>query len=631
MVHEEGIVALTESLRQWLILVGSVLLGLGVGAANAEGASGPAARHPLAPLDTSSPRATLTSFLGVIPEFEEAVTAYLAAPSRDRALRVLRVRDRASRVMDLSALPPAALRQRGGQALYLLLEVLARLELPPLEQVPDATAFTPDSRRDRWTIPNTEITIARIATGPRAGEFLFSAETVARLGEFYSAVEHLPFLRSMPLGSPRLMALETTGWMVPQGLVAALPAWSRRPLMDTPVWKLVAALLLVLLCVIAVVLLRGRTRPRGQDLSPPVAYLRRLVVPVVVFLLALWLRFFIGLQINLQGDAAQALEFALAIVRYLSAAWGAYLAAMLVAEWIISSPRIPDESLDANLLRLGAGFVGLVGAVVLIASGASDLGVPVFGIVAGLGVGGLAVALAAQSTLGNLLGTLNLFADRPVRVGDVCRYGDKMGRIESIGLRSTRIRGTDRTVTTIPNAELAQMAIINFSQRDRMLFLKRLDLRYETTPDQLRLVLIRLREMLLAHPRVGGDQLHVRLVELASSSIQIEIQAYVTTRSGDEFLGVQEDLLLRIVDLVVEAGTGFAFPSQTAYLARDRGPTAADAAKASAAIEALRAQQALPFPEFSPERRAELRGTLDFPPTGSPQATRERQARPPVS
>ncbi len=612
---------LSTCLRRLLVLVGA--LGLGVGAAGVEGAGAPAGRHPLAPLDTSSPRATLASFLGVVPEFEESVTAYRAAPSRDTAVQLLRVRDRAARVMDLSALPPAAVRQRGGQALYLLWEVLARLELPPLEDVPDATAFTPDTHRDRWTIPGTEITIARIATGPRAGEFLFSAETVARIEEFYSAVEHLPFLRPMPLGSPRLMALETTGWWIPRGLVAALPAWSRRPVLDTAMWKLVAALLLTLLCVVAVLLLRRSTRSRGQDVSPSVAYLRRLVVPLVVFLLALWLRFFIGFQINLQGDAAEVLEDTLAIARYLSAAWGAYLAAMLVAEWIISSPRIPNESLDANLLRLGAGVVGLVAAAVLIAHGASELGVPVFGIVAGLGIGGLAVALAAQSTLGNLLGTLNLFADRPVRVGDVCQYGDKMGVIESIGLRSTRIRGPDRTLTTIPNAELAQMAIINLSQRDRMLFLKRLDLRDETTPDQLRLVLIRLREMLLAHPRVGDDEVRVRFVELASASIQIEIRAYVTTRNWDEFLGIQEDLLLRIVDLVVEAGTGLASPSQTIYLARDRGPTPADAAKASAAIEALRAQQALPFPEFSPERRAALRGTLDFPPTGSPQAMRD--------
>ena len=276
---------------------------------------------------------------------------------------MLRVRDRAARVMDLSALPPAALRQRGGQALYLLWEVLARLELPPLEEVPDATAFTPDSRRDRWTIPGTEITIARIPTGPRAGEFLFSAETVARLEEFYSAVGHLPFLRPMPLGSPRLRALETTGWLIPGpgGGAARLVAppgsghtgveARRGPAACPPVRRRDPPA-------------PPRTRSRGQDDSPPVAYLRRLVVPLVVFLLAHWLRFFIGLQINLQGDAAEVLEFALAIVRYLSAAWGAYLAAMLVAEWIISSPRIPNESLDANLLRLGAGIVGLVGAAV---------------------------------------------------------------------------------------------------------------------------------------------------------------------------------------------------------------------------------------------------------------------------
>ena len=118
---------------------------------------------------------------------------------------------------------------------------------------------------------------------------------------------------------------------------------------------------------------------------------------------------------------------------------------------------------------------------------------PVYGIAAGLGVGGLAVALAAQPTIENLLGGMSLFADKPVRVGDVCKYGDAVGTIEAIGIRSARIRGEDRTLTTIPNAALAKMPIVNLSQRDRMLIQTVIGLRYETTPEQLRYVLVKLR------------------------------------------------------------------------------------------------------------------------------------------
>ncbi len=369
-------------------------------------------------------------------------------------------------------------------------------------------------------------------------------------------------------------------------MVAALPSWSRVLILDTPLWKLLATLLVVMLSIGALLAVHRWTRPRREDFSPA-AYLRRLIVPVGVLLLALWFRLFFLLQINLQGHVAEAAELA-AVDRALSLqGHGLPISARCSSpSAIVASPRIPDQGLDANLLRLAARITGLIAATTLLAYGARDLGIPVFGVIAGLGVGGLAVALAAQSTLGNLLGSVNLFADRPLRVGDVCQYGDKVGTVEQIGIRSTRIRGADRTVTTMPNADLAQMPITNFSRRDRILFQKRLDLRYETTPDQLRLLLIKLREMLLAHPRVSDDPARVRLVELASSSIQVEIFAYVSTRDWNDFLEVQQDLLLRIIELVNTIAAGFAFPSQTEYRPRDPGLDAADAAAASAEIEA---------------------------------------------
>jgi MscS family membrane protein len=372
-------------------------------------------------------------------------------------------------------------------------------------------------------------------------------------------------------------------------------------ILDTPLWKLLATLLAVMLSIGVLLAVHRWTRPPREDLSPT-ACLRRLIVPIAVLLLALWFRLFFLLQINLQGDVAEVAELALSIVRFFAGAWAAYLGAMFIAEWIVASPRIPDQSLDANLLRLGARIAGIVAAITLLAYGARDLGIPIFGVIAGLGVGGLAVALAAQNTLGNLLGSLNLFADRPLRVGDVCQYGDKVGTVESIGIRSTRLRGVDRTVTTMPNAELAQMPVTNFSRRDKILFHKRVDLRYETSPDQLRLLLIKLRELLLAHPRVSEDPARVRLVDLASSSIQVEIFAYVTTRDWNDFLEVQQDLLLRIIELVNTIAAGFAFPSQTQYRPRDPGLDAADAAAASGEIEALRTARTLPLPEFGTER-----------------------------
>ena len=195
-----------------------------------------------------------------------------------------------------------------------------------------------------------------------------------------------------------------------------------------------------------------------------------------------------------------------------------------------------------------------------------------YGIIAGLGVGGLAIALAAQPTIENLIGGLNLFADKPIRVGDFCRCGeDEEGTVEAIGIRSTRIRGLDRTLTAIPNAELSKMSIVNLGQRDRMLIRSVIGVRYETSPEQLRYLLVKIRESLLRHPRIHPEPVRARLIGFGTSSLDIEVFAYATTKDRAEFLGIQEDVFLRVMDIVKECGTSFAFPSQTIYFAREDG------------------------------------------------------------
>ena len=256
---------------------------------------------------------------------------------------------------------------------------------------------------------------------------------------------------------------------------------------------------------------------------------------------------------------------------FLAGAWLSWRIAPVVAEAIIASPRIAPESIDAHLIRICTRLLGMVAGAGLLAVGADRLGIPVYGIIAGLGVGGLAIALAAQPTIENLIGGLSLFADKPIRVGDFCRYGSDEGTVEAIGIRSTRIRGIDRTLTTIPNATLSKMSVVNFAQRDRMLIKSVIGVRYETSPEQLRYLLVKIREMLLGHPRIHPDSARARFIGFGASSLDIEVFAYVTTRDRAEFLGIREDVFLRIMDIVEQSGTGFAFPSQTLYFARDDG------------------------------------------------------------
>jgi MscS family membrane protein len=246
------------------------------------------------------------------------------------------------------------------------------------------------------------------------------------------------------------------------------------------------------------------------------------------------------------------------------------------------------------------------------------LGVNITAALAGVGVGGIAIAFAAQKSIENLFGGVTLFADRPVQVGDFCRYSGQVGTIEEIGLRSTRVRTLDRTLVTIPNAEFSNLALENFAKRDRMRLFTMIGVRYETTPEQLRFLLARLREILLAHPRVTDDPARVRFVGFGAYSLDLEVFAYVDTSDWGEFLEIREDIYLHFMDAVKEAGSGFAFPSSTTYFGRDEGLDPEDKSRAEARVAEWREKGVLPFPHFPTEVRDQIENTLAWPPPGSP-------------
>jgi MscS family membrane protein len=198
-------------------------------------------------------------------------------------------------------------------------------------------------------------------------------------------------------------------------------------------------------------------------------------------------------------------------------------------------------------------------------------------VLAGLGIGGIAVALAAQKTIENLFGGISILTDRVMRVGDLCRVGDTVGRVEDIGLRSTRIRTYERGLISVPNGSLATANVENLSARDKMRVSCKIPLRYETSREQLERVLADVSTMLRAHPRVESSTAWIRLARLAESALELEMQAYVLTRDFDDFTAVRENLLMRTMDIVEACGTSLAFPSQTVYLAHE--PEAAEAAK----------------------------------------------------
>jgi MscS family membrane protein len=262
--------------------------------------------------------------------------------------------------------------------------------------------------------------------------------------------------------------------------------------------------------------------------------------------------------------------------------------------------------------------VGFALALAVLLYGVQLLGLPVVPLLAGLGVGGLALALAAQQTIENLIAGLTLYADRPVRVGDFCRFGQTVGTVETIGLRSTHIRTLDNTVVSIPNAEFSKSWVENFSRRDKLWYHPRIRLRYETTPDQIRYILVEIHKILFGHPKVIPDAARVRFIEFGEYSLDLEVFAYVDVKDYAQYLEVSEDLNLRIIDVVKAAGAELAVPALVDYQVTKEPPSEDRIRKAESQVSEWRAGGALYLPKFPPEKIAELRGSLDYPPAGSP-------------
>jgi len=212
------------------------------------------------------------------------------------------------------------------------------------------------------------------------------------------------------------------------------------------------------------------------------------------------------------------------------------------------------------LLKPASTGVKIIIAVLAVISWMDNLGYEVTTILAGLGVGGVAVALAAQKSLENLIGSITIYASQPVHVGDFCKFGDTLGVVEEIGLRATQLRTLSRTVVHIPNAMFASDKIENLTQRDKILYRTRLRLSYNDSPEQVKQVLAKIRELIAQHELIDEDNSRVRFLEFGEYAQELELYIYIKTKDFLEYLEHREDINLRINDIVESAGAHLTVP-----------------------------------------------------------------------
>jgi MscS family membrane protein len=454
---------------------------------------------------------------------------------------------RAAKYLDLRKLPPAQRWKDGPDLARQLGQILNRdsqFDVAELSRAPEGEANNRE-RVDSFTVggQTLDLELERVTLRNMLSIWVFSSDSVGRI----------PQLVKMSSDS----AVEK---YLPTQLVALT-------ILDTSLWRWIALVLLAvldvalsrLLCPLVLRLVRG-----GLKRIWPQADWRGLdgfVAPLQLLLAAAAFR--IGMEwVDPSALVRPYLERGLSLLFFLGFAWLFMRTVDVIISRLNAYLRSKHRSFSYSVLPLASRVLKITILVLMVTALLSNWGYNTTTIVAGLGVGGIAIALAAQKTIENFFGGVAVVSDRPVAVGEFCKFGDRMGTVEDIGLRSTRIRTPDRTLVTVPNGQFSSMTLENFDRRDKMLFHFLLNVRRDTKPDQVRELLVSIAKILVENPKLEKAALPVHFNGVGTYSLDLEITAYVLTKDGDEFLKIQQDLYLRILDAVEAAGTALALPTQ---------------------------------------------------------------------
>lgn len=536
------------------------------------------AQGPVKTIDTSSPRAVLLGFIAVMNEGYEMgfrnIQSYLASsrlyPSLEAKTIVLKSLDRmaaAERTIDFSGLPPAMARESSQRLTIQLKEILDRIDLPPIESVPDAKTMAAEEFK-RWAIPGSEIRIGRIETGSRAGEYLFTAETVGQLPEIYAAVRDLPSKPGASVGAyefwfyrPSGLALALSPVIPPRWLLDP-PQWTRLTILDQPVWRWIG-IVLVLGASLGILRTAHRLRCLWCEREGPAAQWAVLLLPMSLMIVAPAAAIFLAEVLRISGIVYQAATLSLWALFFLALTWTVWAAGTVVAENVIRVERIRAGSIDSQLIRLVLRLITVVMALAMLLVGADRIGLPAYSVAAGLGVGGLAVALAGQHTLANLLGSLILMLEKPFTTGDWIKVNGMEGTVEDVGFRSTRIRTFYDSLVTIPSSLIVNSTIDNMERRNDREIKNILKVCYDTPAEKVDGFVDGIRQLLEAHPDIRKDNLQVAFHEFGPYSLDILVKFMVRASNRRAELAEQQRILLDILRLAEAQGVRFAVPAQS--------------------------------------------------------------------
>ena len=515
--------------------------------------------YPLLPVNTSGPRGTLRAFL---TNAENAFVEFKKSGYRSR--QALKYVQRAASTLDMSHVPLAAHEDVAFEYTLRLKEIIANIEVPELESVPGPEDFKVMDDFF-WRIPNTNITIAKVSGGPRKGAWLFTPDTVSRIPDYYRLIKEKRGADQTAIWTFE-QYIYAPGWMIPAGLIDALPRWMRTGLFEQALWQWIG--LLLTLSFGGVVLIwtyRGWQWLRTKLYSDSRRWRwERLVYPVFGFAFVNALHYFFDKQVNITGEVLVVMAFGLQALALGFASWVVLVFGDICNEGLVSIQKIHSAGIAADVTRLVIRVFSFIVVFIFFYNAADEFGIPVNAVFASAGIAGFAVAMAAKDSLSNLFGGVTIFLDRPFRTGDyIVLDNNERGEVMQIGLRSTRIKTRDDVMITIPNSIITNTKIVNQSSPEPMFRVRiKIGVAYGSDVKQVESILI---GQVQSNPLAAQDpEPRVRFRAFGDSALEFELLCWAK-RPHDRGR-LMHELNTSIHNAFAEACVQIPFPQRDVHL-----------------------------------------------------------------
>ncbi len=528
---------------------------------------------------TSSPRGTLTVFLDSVDELYQRM---LEGKVRGRDdTRVAPTIDRILDCLDLSDIPEFYREAYAAEAAVCLKEILDRVPLPLAERIPGPEQVAGIDGGDplvRWQVPNTQITIARITEGPRKGEYLFSRGTVKRAPQMYHRLKHVPYRSDGRLVSAGLYDrwLGTPGNAAVAAVVNRFPMWVRHRLFSLAIWQWIglSGATIVALGLMFAAYRQGHARGVEMRRYSLLRYWLTMSFTLAAMAIPLLYKYVASEYLYIRGKPLYLLNFAADFTLLIALIVVILAMTSRLADSVVALSSTQLRGIDVHLIRLLWRVSGVVAAIIVFLEGAQYLGLPITTLLASAGIGGLAIALSAQSMVRGLFGTVMILADKPYSVGERIQIGDVDGIVEEIGVRSTKIRELrSGSLVYIPNDRISDQQVRNIGKRSSIRRTTELRIPLNTPRAKIESALSIIREVLDGHEGMDPERPpRIHLIDLLPDGFRLRILYWYSPPDYWQYCDFCETVNLAIIRAFEEQGVAFSLPSRHTFAGDDNQP-----------------------------------------------------------